>query len=358
MSRRLLGAALVTAVSLSLLVGCAKPNEVIVETAAGRRASNAEVDGDPWRLLPGGAITWARIDARALAQASFGPSVNKLVSEHLPLSEGRGIELSKDADEIILGVYATAGADVAAVARGRFDAEKLNAAIQARPVAAHDVPIRQTRFAGALVYVTGSWAMSLVTPKTLVFGTEIGVRRVLERIEEGRLQRALPKWYEDMLSVKKATIHLGVDLDAQPVPSVVRTKLAFLSGLRAGRLLGNFESPGLNFAGTLTYDQPASATKAAADIEAQGEALRRAEILLTVLKIPRPLRRLEARATGKETQVAVEVDGRALEVFFDRAEEMLGELVLDDSTDVARSESSDVAAPAAPAAAPASEPAP
>ncbi len=64
-----------------------------------------------------------------------------------------------------------------------------------------------------------------------------------------------------MLS-QRADFTVGVDLDAQPVPATLRTRLTFLEGLRAARILGNFQPPGMNVAGTLTYDRPESAEMA------------------------------------------------------------------------------------------------
>jgi len=308
------------------LFACAAPAERIVVTAAGMEASPAEVDGDPWRLLPGGAVAWARIDARALARANFGAEVNKALAEHLPFSGGEGFDLGRDFEEVMMGVYATAGVDVAAVARGQFDAQKISDAIAQRPQAQSGSPILTNPFAGKKVFVADGWAMAVATEKTLVFGTEVGVRRVLERIQESRLTRSLPAWYEQMLQQKQASLILGVDLDAQPVPAVMRTRVAFLQGLRAARLLGNFADPGLNLAGTLTYDSPASAEKAAAGIEAQAAALRRAELLLALLKVSRPLRRLETQATGKDTQIAAEVDGGAIALVLTRSAEIFEQL--------------------------------
>lgn len=321
---------LVRALGLAFLCGgclmaCAAPAEQIVQTAAGRRASDLEVDGDPWRLLPGGAVAWFRFDPRSLSGVTYESDVNRLLLEHLPLSDGQGFQLTRDVEETVLGVYATAGADVAAVARGTFDAAQIEAAIEKKPSGASGRPILKTTFAGRVVYVADGWAMVPVTSRTLVFGTEVGVRRVIERIEEGRIQRSLPAWYEQMLEVKGAGFAWGIDLDAQPVPSTVRTKLDFLSGLRAGRLLGNFESPGLNLAGTLSYDSPDSAQKASVSLENWGQTLRVAG-LVGALQSPSgggSIRRLEARATGKETQVAVEVDERLIQTLLRGMQDLL-----------------------------------
>jgi len=173
------------------------------------------------------------------------------------------------------------------------------------------------RFAGREHILRDGLAFAPLTPRTAVVGTLLGVRRVLERIEEGRLTDSLPEWFHELRKAPDATLSLGVDLDAQPVPATLRTRIDFLHGLRAARLLGNFREPGLNLAGALTYDEPQAAVNAEKRLLAHEAELRRASLLLSVLSMPRPLRRLTARAKGKDTQVAAELDGTALRILLD-----------------------------------------
>lgn len=313
----------VLSLCLSLSIGCKSGPELIVETGSGRQATPAEIDQDPWALLPGGAVVWGRIDAPALFAASYGSEVVALLEKYLRLARGAGLDPEQDIEEVVLGVYATAGSDVAAVARGRFRADEIARSIRENPVAAHGKEIRINSFAGFEVYVVDAAAMVPVTDQTLVFGSEIGIRRVLERIEEGRLKRSLPDWYERMLLEERAQFSLGIDLDAQPIPAAIRTRLAFMKGLRAGRLLGNFEEPGLNIAGTLTYDRPDRAAEAAQYIQEQEKLLSRASILMQILQVPRPVERLEAQAVGKDAQVAAEVHGRAIAAVLARFDQIM-----------------------------------
>lgn len=299
------------AVSVAGGWGCGASPEVVRRTVTERSLTDEQIDEDPWALLPSGAVTWAEVDAKKLFAGQFGQEASVLLADHLPLARGAGFDPARDIERIHLGVYATAGSDVAVVARGTFDGKKIRQAVAENPTAAHGREILSTRFAGFDVYVVDGAALAPITNRTLVFGSEIGVRRVLERIEESRIRRALPVWYEDMLKTR-APLSIGVDLDAQPVPATVRTRLAFLQGLRAGRLLGNFESPGLNLAGTLTYDKPESASAAAEALEAQVKNLDRYALLLNLFKIPQPVRRLETRAVRESTEVAIEVEGRAV----------------------------------------------
>jgi hypothetical protein len=245
--------------------------------------------------------------------------------DHLPVSRGSTIDPEKDVQRIHFGVYATVGADIAMIVTGNFEPKAIFDAIAKDPVARHGKRVQRTRFAGFDVFVLDGLALVPLTQRTLVLGTEIGVRRALERVESGRLVRPLPSWFERMLA-SSAPVTLGVDLDAQPVPAVVRTRLSFLEGLRAGRLLGNFEAPGLNLAGSLAYDRPDTAMAAAADIQAKAASLDRYAVLMSVLGIPRPLRRVRAQAVGQDAQVAVEVEGRAIAMGLARFRELSAEM--------------------------------
>ena len=89
------------------------------------------------------------------------------------------------------------------------------------------------------------------------------------------------------------------------------------------QILGNFREPGLNLAGTLTYHSPASAEKASKNLSSLRRSLEDFELLMTALNIPPPIHRMKAQATGKDTQVVAEIDGRALAKFFENANELL-----------------------------------
>jgi len=308
------------ALFLLLTVGCGSPQEVVRQTTR-TPATAAQIDADPWALLPRGAVAWADVDAKAVNASSFAEEARTLWLDTLPVSRTASIDPTRDVDRIRLGVYATVGADVAMIVSGRFSPAKIEEAAKKDALARHGKPVVAAHFAGFDVYVLEGLALVPLTSRTLVLGTEIGVRRVLERVESGRLVRPLPPWFEKMLSTG-APWALGVDLDAQPVPAVVRTRLTFLEGLRAARLLGNFDLPGLNLAGALTYDRPDTAAAAAADIEAQAAALDQYAVLMSVLRIPRPLRRVQAQAVGQDAQVVVEVEGRAIGVLLARFREI------------------------------------
>ncbi len=293
-------------------VSCTQTPEVISLSVEGRRASLAEIEEDAWRLLPDGAVAWASIDAQALFEGDLGAVVSELMTEALPFAAGAGVDPAQDIDRVVAGLYATVGSDIVLICKGRFHKQETAKAIANNPVSARDQVIRQTPFSGEVMYVVGQVAMSVLSDSTLVFGTQLGVRRVLERIEVGRLRRDLPPWYELMLKNGAADFRLGIDLDSQPIPATLGSKLKFLLGMRAGRLLGNFRAPGVNLAGSLSYDTPLHAEESSKKLQQLTQRLDDWAFVMSALKITNPLQRMEARATGKNTQVVVELKGRAL----------------------------------------------
>ncbi len=304
--------------------GCGKSDEVVVETAAGRRAPDVVIDADPWALLPSGAMTWMSLGAAELFRASFGPQVSALLNRTLPIPRQSGFEPARDIDSLALGVYSMAGIDLAGIARGRFDAAAFEQAASA-PGAATPTgrPVTRTLYAGRTLYLSDGNGLSVLTPSTLAFGDETGIRRVLDRIEEGRVARSIPSWFEQLLTQQQAPFVWGSDLEANPLSKAARHEMAFLDNLRAVRLLGNFAEPGLNFAGTLTYEDEAAAERGARTLLSTADSLRSYAFVMALLGVAQPLRRLDAAPQGKEAQVVAEVDGLAIGSLLGNAERLM-----------------------------------
>ncbi len=301
--------ALAVLLFLSALGGCAAQQELIEVTSDGDRAVDAEIDRDAFRLLPPGGVVWLSAEAPALFQAEFGEDVSRFLVEALPFAKGAGIVPEKDVEHVIGAMYATVGSDVVFVCKGQFDKEATATEIEEDPTSVMEKPIVSVEYSGSRMYVVEQVAMAVLTDQTMVFGTQLGVRRVLERVEEGRLKRELPPWYDALLSDSSSQFKLGIDLDSQPIPATLGEKVAFMNGLRAARILGNFRAPGLNLAGTLTYQTPQNAESGAETLSQVREHLERYELLLRTLGISQPIRRMKAQATGKDVQVVAAIDG-------------------------------------------------
>jgi len=287
-------------------LGCGGVREEIRMTSEGQRAPIRLVDEDPFRLIAPGAIAWWRVSADEFLTSKFGPSfVSKLEKQMGPALEV-GLDLEHDADELIGALYASVGSDVLAVVQGTYAKDELETKLKA------DSRVRTSSFSGETLFVFDEVSLCLLSDQTLVLGTHLGVRRAVERVEEGRLDRRTPSWFDALLKDKAAKFQLGVDLESQPVPAAFRGELESLKRLRAARLIGNFDAPGLNIAGTMTYDTPAHAEVAAKEMAGFKDDLGKYQLILAALQLGRPLRELEARPTGKDMQITAQFDAEVV----------------------------------------------
>nr|PZN27375.1 MAG: hypothetical protein DIU78_05290 [Pseudomonadota bacterium] len=153
---------------------------------------------------------------------------------------------------------------------------------------------------------------TVLTARTIVFGTETGLRRALDRLESGRIERRLPKWMIDLVAAPSAPLVFGADFTTHPVPDAARRELAFLDGVSTLSLVGNFAEPGLNAAGTLTYGTPEAAVRGATQVKDLSNRLGTYGPLLALVGIAQPVRKLEAEAVDDEVRFVLGIDGAAV----------------------------------------------
>jgi len=292
---------------------CAKKDDVILRTADGKELTAEAIDADPLALLPGNPVGAATLDARQLFASQLGQRLLAIVQARSPLPAESDFVPSRDLERVYLGFYSMqGGADVAGVAVGRFDPSRIEKAAQSSPRNAVGAPVVASQYAGRTLYTSGGLGFATLTQRTLLFGNETGIRRALDRIEEGRIRRRLPKWMEAQLASPTAPLVAGADLSAQPVTGALREQLTFLDGLRTMSLLGNFQDPGLNLAGTLAYDTPDAAARGAANLKQLHASLSSAGFFMAIAGIPQPLRTLDARAKDTETRFVIGIDASAV----------------------------------------------
>lgn len=294
--------------------GCTSVQEEIRVASDHPRPPPEAIDQDPWQLLPKGAVGLLRVD-KEVWKADFGQDLAAAFVGHLPQPADVPFDPAMDVDLIVGAAYATVQNDVVFVCQGRFRPNDIAHAMSGSPKTRAGQAVTKITFAGETMYVSAPFAMVILTPKTMVLGTQLGVRRVLEVVEEGRMKRHLPAWYEALLARPGADLQLGVDLDADAVPAVLRTRLEFLNHLRAARLLGNYKGGGLNLAGSLTFDTPQAAAQAGQEISSADDQMEQFRLLLQTLGMPVLFKRIAAQATGKDAQFAVEVEGDAVSYF-------------------------------------------
>jgi hypothetical protein len=270
-------------------------------------AKTVDLDADPLALLPGSAVVVGQLDARAMfAAGDVGAQVATLADRLVPVGDAAGFVAKRDVDRVVIGVYASTGADVAAVVSGRFDEAKIAAATTSRAGAT----VTRGAYAGRTTYTAGPVMYSVLTPRTIVAGTGDGVRRVLDRVQGAPLERAIPAWAAETLSTQGAQLALVADFTSQPVAqaAMASMSLPWMSGMRTAKVIGNFEKPGMNVAATLTYGDPQEAASAA-------DGVRRVDGSLKVLAPfvgGAPLQNLEVNADANDMKCKFAVDEHTL----------------------------------------------
>lgn len=294
-------------------VGCKKKEEVIIETAAGVEVTAADIDRDPLALLPGGAVSIMRFDPQAMFASQFGRRLGQILDARLPLPPSAGFDPARDLSGLHVGLYSMQGADFAGVASGLFDPQKIEQAADGTQVTPLGAPLVRTTYAGRTLYVSRNIGFVVLTTHTVLFGNETGIRRALDRIEAGRIGREIPPWLEQLMATQQADIVIGADLKGQAPVQAAVGQFPFLAGLETVRVLGNFQPPGMNFAGSLTYPDAAAASASAASLQSLQRMLGSYSFFMQLAGIGNPIQRLQAQPVGNEAQFVVAVDGRTVE---------------------------------------------
>jgi hypothetical protein len=282
------------------LVACGKG-------ASGPGEKKVDLDADPIALLPGFAVVVATVDARAIFDSSaVGGQLAALAGKLFPLGENAGFEAQRDVDRIALADYASGGIDVVAVMSGRFDPDKIAASTTASGGAA----IVRGAYAGRATYTAGTIAYVVLTPKTLVAGTGEGLRRLLDRVQAGTIDRAIPPWMVETLDTKGAQLAAAADFETQPVASaaIESVNVPWLKGMRTARVIGNFAPPGMNVAATLSYKEPQQAQAAADGVRSVDGWLRMLGPLLGGMR----LQNLDVTTEAQDLHCKFAVDDQTL----------------------------------------------
>jgi hypothetical protein len=127
----------------------------------------------------------------------------------------------------------------------------------------------------------------------------------------------------DLLATPNAPLVVGGDLTSNPVPAAARDELSFTEGLETIALVGNFGDPGINLAGTLSYGDAPAAERGAQNLVAVRSSLDRYAPFLALVGIPQPIRKLDAQPKEKTVAFVSAVDGAAVAVLLDKAQELM-----------------------------------
>jgi hypothetical protein len=295
-----------------LLAGCKhKDGDSIAVTSEGTRLSSEAIDRDPIALLPPGPVVLGWTNVQAFFASSFGNEANRLAAKYVPLGQEAGFVPQRDLRTLVGGVYSLAGADAVAVAQGDFNADLIRAAADRRSMTPLGVPLVHSKYAGNDVYTAGNVGFTVVTNHTMLVGNETGMRRALDRIRDGRVGREVPEWMTKLIENPQASMVFAGDLTNQPHVAAMAKTAPFLNGLMNFRVLGNFQPPGVNLAGTLTYPDATSASAGADALRGIGQ-MAGAMNVLAVFGFGSPIQNLQVKTQEADATFVMAVEGQGL----------------------------------------------
>ncbi len=301
------GSALLLAVGLALSA-CGGAKEELVVKTGGATLDAKRIDADPLALLPSGAVGVVSLDARRMFASSFGKEFLALVASRVPLPPAAGFQPERDLQHLYLGAYTYTGLDTVGIAVGSFDQEKIESAADGTQLAPLGLPVVRSSYAGRTLYTAGNLGFAVLTAQTVLLGNETGIRRALDRLQEGRLARSTPGWLHRLMQTD-APMVAGFALKESDVTDSLRQQLPFLGGAETARILGNFEPPGINLAGSITYPSAERATAGAAELERSYANLGSITALTQFLGFGNPIKSFEVRAQTREAQFVAGLDG-------------------------------------------------
>lgn len=285
------------------------------------QAAEASLD-DALALLPGNAIAVGSIDARAFfGSETFGADLAKLVEQSLPIGEEAGFQASRDVDRVTFASYSYQGIDAAAIIVGRFDEAKIKAAAeQATPMKGGGALV-VSQYAGRDVYTFQNVGFTILSPTRAIAGSESGIRRVLERIQDGRVKRDLPSWMLETVETPGAALAIAGDFASQPMSAETLRQIPvpFLQSMKAARLLVAFKQPGIELAGSLTYPDAQGAAAASEHVRQVANVSK--WLMLFGIKV----QNVDVRVEEQDVQLKLALDDQSLRQLLVAAPQWLGQ---------------------------------
>jgi hypothetical protein len=227
------------------------------------------LDADPLALVPPGAVALANLDNRSFnASGTPAAELAALGETNFAVGQELGLAPSRDIDRSVFAVYVGATSDVVAIATGRFDQARMQAAAASHVPSRLGTPWTALPYAGRTLYTSSNVAFAPITDHTLAAGSESAVRRVLDRIatwgREPHPKREIADWMLQTLEAPGSAFEFAADVGSIP-PQAMHgfTLQGAANGLSRLGVLVDFHPPGLNIAATLTYADPPHATAGA-----------------------------------------------------------------------------------------------
>jgi len=311
MKERLLGLALLLGIVGTTLSCKHNDGDSVVVTGEGARLPSEAIDKDPLALLPGKPVVLGVVDVPAFLASPLGNEINRLAGKYIPLGQETGFVLQRDLKRLVGGAYSLAGVDVVAVAQGNFNPDLIRSAVERNVMTPGGVPLVHSKYAGNDVFTAGNVGFTVVTLHTMLIGNETGMRRALDRIRDNRLAREVPEWMTKLIETPQAATVLAGDVATEPRVAAAARMAPFLAGLASFRIVGNFQSPGVNVAGTLSYNDAASAAAGANALRGLAQ-MSTITTVLAIFGMGAPIQNLQVENHDRDTSFVTSSDAESL----------------------------------------------
>lgn len=283
----------------------------VVVTGEGARLSSEAIDRDPLALLPSKPIVLGFIDVPAFLASPLGNEINRLAAKYVPLGQETGFVLQRDLKKIVGAAYSLAGVDVVGVAQGDFNPDLIRSAAERHATTPTGAQLVHSKYAGNDVFTAGNVGFTVVTRHTMLIGNETGMRRALDRIRDNRLVREAPEWMTKLIETPQAATVLAGDVATEPRIAAAARMAPFLGGLSTFRIVGNFQPPGVNVAGTLSYADAPSAAAGANALRGLAQ-MTAVTAVLAMFGLGAPLQNLQVESHDHDTTFVTAADAESL----------------------------------------------
>ena len=205
-----------------------------------------------------------------------------------------------------------AGADFAIVAQGDFNADMIRtAAILKHATTPGGVPLVHSKYAGNDLFTAGNVGFTVVTQHTMLVGNETGMRLSARSNSRQQAQARSPYWMTKLMDNPQASMVFAGDVTGQPQVAAMSKTVPFLNGLSNFRVLGNFQPPGINLAGTLSYPDSTSAAAGANALKSLGQMASLMNVL-AIVGLSSPLQNLQVNTQDNDATFVTAIDAQSL----------------------------------------------
>jgi hypothetical protein len=215
------------------------------------------------------------------------------------------------------------GVDFAAVAKGRFKPDAILRAADGVTQTPLGAPLVKSEYAGRTLYTVGNIGFTLLTANTALYGNETGMRRALDRIARGDLEHRIAHWMETFLKAQTAPIATALDLTS-PEGAAVADSMSVSRGLATATAIGNFDPPGLNLSGRLSYRSAEAASAGAQNILALRRRISSYAWLTALLGIGDPIHNLQLAPSNNLVDFQLSLQGGVVNQLIEQLAGSLG----------------------------------